>query len=87
MPVEPLFESEEVPEEERSPLLTHVAEALRSTMRSAQVPLLLTLSRGFSQFPGLTDRGPRLFDLVRLEARAGGLRRCRRTYRRPWRPR
>jgi hypothetical protein len=68
-----LFETEEVPEEERAPLLTHVAETLRSTLRAVPVPLLLTLTRGFSQFPGLTERGPRLFDLVRVGARRGHL--------------
>lgn len=69
-----LFETDEVPVEERAPLLTHVAETLRATLRAVPVPMLLTLGRGFSQFPGLTDRGPRLFDLVRAEERRGRLR-------------
>jgi hypothetical protein len=64
-----LFETAEVPEDERAPLLTHVAETLRATLRAVPVPLVLTLTRGFSEFPGLTDRGPRLFDLIRVGAR------------------
>ena len=69
-----MFETTEVPEDERAPLLTHVAETLRATLRAVPVPLVLTLGRGFSQFPGLTDRGPRLFDLLRVGAHGGDWR-------------
>jgi hypothetical protein len=68
-----LFESDEVPEEERVPLLRHVAAALRTVAEEANVPLLLTLAGGPSRFPGLTEVGPRLYDVVRFRPRAGRL--------------
>ena len=68
-----LFESEEVPEAERAPLLTHVARALRRTAEATGAPLLLTLAgAGPARFPGLTEHGPRLYDAVRFFPQAAG---------------
>jgi hypothetical protein len=70
-----LFESDEVPEAERAPLLAHVARALRRAAEATGVPLLLTLAgAGPARFPGLTEHGPRLYDAVRFHPQAGRLR-------------
>lgn len=69
-----LFLTDEVPEEERAPLLCHVARTLGEVARAARCPLLLTVTGGFARFPGLQEHGPRWFDFVRLTPRAGGLR-------------
>ena len=69
-----LFFTEEVPPEEREPLLRHVAETLALLAREVPVPLLLTLDGGFARFPGLPDVGPRLFDLVTFTPHAATLR-------------
>jgi len=68
-----LFETDEVPQEERAPLLGHMAETLRTLSERTRLPMLLTLSGEPSRFPGLTDRGPRLCDVVRLRPRANAL--------------
>ncbi|HEV2166160.1 MAG TPA: hypothetical protein VGS23_04175, partial [Thermoplasmata archaeon] len=68
-----LFESEEVPPEERTALLVHVAGTLRDLSEESGLPMLLTLTDAPSSFPGLTDRGPRLFDVVRCRPRGGSL--------------
>ncbi|MCI4359272.1 MAG: hypothetical protein L3J95_02475 [Thermoplasmata archaeon] len=68
-----LFESEEVPPEERSVLLAHVAGTLRDLAEESGLPMLLTLADAPATFPGLTDRGPRLFDVVRCRPRSGAL--------------
>lgn len=63
-----LFDNaEELPKEERTPLLTHVAETLSEVARASRRPMLLTLPGGVGEFPGLTEAGPRLFDLVRFD--------------------
>ncbi|MCI4368025.1 MAG: hypothetical protein L3K09_00460 [Thermoplasmata archaeon] len=61
-----LFFTEEVPEAERAPLLTYVAERLSEVVSETGLPLLLTLSGPLSRFPGLTEKGPRFFDWVRF---------------------
>lgn len=66
-----LFFTDEVPEDERTPLLTHVAGALEKIVRTTGLPLLVTAVDGFTRFPGLKEHGPRLFDLVRFRT-AGG---------------
>ncbi len=66
-----LFFTEEVPGEERAPLLRHVAQTLRELLRAVPVPLVLTLDGGFARFPGLPDNGPRFADLLTITPRAG----------------
>ncbi|HYK94032.1 MAG TPA: hypothetical protein VEY07_08355 [Thermoplasmata archaeon] len=61
-----LFYDEDIPEEERTPLLTHVAETLQVVAERTGRPLLLTCAGGFGRFPGLREHGPRCFDLVRV---------------------
>ncbi len=68
-----LFESSEVPEEERAPLLTHVAGTLRDLAARWGAPLLLTVPGGPMRFPGLTDAGPRLNDVVDFRPRGDRL--------------
>ena len=68
-----LFFTEEVPESERAPLLTHVAERLQALLREHRLPLVMTLDGGFARFPGLRERGPLLSDLVRFHPRGGTL--------------
>jgi hypothetical protein len=68
-----LFESEEVPREERVPLLTHVAQELRRVVETTGCPLLLPLPGGPNRFPGLAEEGPRLFDVVKFRPHAGRL--------------
>lgn len=63
-----LLASEEVPAEEREPLFRHVAETLRTLVRSVSRPLLLTCPRGLAEFPGLREHGPPLFDFMRCLA-------------------
>ncbi|MCI4351591.1 MAG: hypothetical protein L3K15_08795 [Thermoplasmata archaeon] len=62
------FNEDELPADERVPLLRHVAATLSEVVRTSRRPLLLTLPGGLAQFPGLPEYGPRLFDLVRIEA-------------------
>lgn len=59
-----LFESEDVPAEEREPLLRHVAQTLREVAARYRAPLLLTVPGGPGRFPGLAEEGPRLNDVV-----------------------
>ena len=66
-----LFFTEEVPGEERAPLLRHVAQTLREILRAIPVPLVLTLDGEFARFPGLPDHGPRFADLLTITPRAG----------------
>jgi hypothetical protein len=68
-----LFGTDEVPQEERAPLLRHLAGALRTVAERSRRPLLVTLSGEPSSFPGLTELGPRLFDVVRFRPGAGAL--------------
>ncbi len=65
-----LFYTDEVPREEREPLLRHVAERLALLTREVSAPLLLTLNEGFTQFPGLREAGPRFFDLITFTPRS-----------------
>jgi hypothetical protein len=67
------FDDGEVPPAERAALLGHVAGTLRAIAEESRVPMLLTLRTDPSGFPGLVDRGPRLFDVVRCRARDGPL--------------
>ncbi|HEV2317736.1 MAG TPA: hypothetical protein VGV89_09220 [Thermoplasmata archaeon] len=69
-----LFESEEVPVEERAPLLTHVAGQLRRVAEATRRPMLITLAGGPARFPGLAERGPRMNDVVRFQPGEGRLR-------------
>ena len=60
-----LFAADEVPYEERTALLRHVARTLALLLRTIHRPLLLTLGPGGAEgFPGLADEGPRWSDLV-----------------------
>lgn len=61
-----LFEGEELPREERVPLLTHVAGTLERLLERTRLPLLLVLPGGFDRFPGLADRGPRFAEMLRF---------------------
>jgi hypothetical protein len=65
-------DAEELPIEERRPLLAHVARTLGGLAHRTGVPLLIVLAGGLGRFPGLTDAGPRLFDLVRARRRGDG---------------
>jgi hypothetical protein len=69
-----LFEGEELPAEERVPLLTHVARTLRALTERTGLPLLLTVPGGPARFPGLTRVGPRLADVVDFKVRGDRLR-------------
>lgn len=69
-----LFDNpDELPPEEREPLLHHVAEQLAELVEGTGLPMLLTVSGGFVAFPGLADAGPRFSDLVRLILRPAGV--------------
>ncbi len=60
-----LFTADEVPPEERTALLRHVARGLALLLRATRLPLLLTLGPGGAEgFPGLADEGPRWSDLI-----------------------
>ncbi|MCI4369839.1 MAG: hypothetical protein L3J81_00755 [Thermoplasmata archaeon] len=65
-------DAEELPIEERRPLLAHVAHRLGAIAHQAGIPLLVVLSEGLGRFPGLTDSGPRLYDLVRASSQGEG---------------
>jgi hypothetical protein len=62
----------ELPIEERRPLLAHVARTLGGLAHRSGVPMLVVLADGLGRFPGLTDGGPRLYDLVRARSGDGG---------------
>jgi hypothetical protein len=66
-----LFGTDDFPAEERGPLLEHIAGRLRALAEESGRPLLLTLPGGPATFPGLSDRGPRFYDVVRLVGRPG----------------
>ena len=69
-----LFDNpEELPAEEREPLLRYVAKQLAELVEGTGLPLLLTVSGGFAAFPGLAESGPRFSDLVRLIPRPAGV--------------
>ncbi|HTT26448.1 MAG TPA: hypothetical protein VMH90_05765 [Thermoplasmata archaeon] len=68
-----LFETDDVPVEERGPLLGHIAATLRGIAEGTRIPMLLTLPGSPARFPGLADRGPRFFDVVRFHPRSGAL--------------
>ena len=68
-----LFDDPDVDPDERVPLLAAVAEGLRRAAESAKVPLLVASSGGLAGFPGLAERGPRLFDLVKCRPGPGQL--------------
>lgn len=69
-----LFDNpEELPPEEREPLLRYVSEQLAELVEGTGLPLLLTVSGGLAAFPGLAERGPRFSDLVRLTPRPAGV--------------
>ena len=70
-----LFTNDEIPAEERTELLRHVARALGELVRRIRSPLLLTLgSRGFAEFPGLPDEGPPWCDFLTFARGPGTLR-------------
>jgi hypothetical protein len=64
---------EELPPEEREPLLRHVAERLADLVERTGLPLLLTVADGVAAFPGLAEKGPRFCDMVRLVPRPAGI--------------
>jgi hypothetical protein len=68
-----LFEDPDIDPAERTPLLNAVAEGVRRATESARIPLLVTSSRGLPWFPGLVEKGPRLFDFVRCRPGPGRL--------------
>ncbi len=61
-----LFYDPDIPEEEREPLLAHVAATLQTVAETTGRPLLMTCAGGFARFPGLREHGPRCFDLIRV---------------------
>jgi hypothetical protein len=66
---------DEIPAEERTALLRHVAGRLRALAESLRLPLLLTLDpAGPAGFPGLEDAGPPWCDLVTFARGPGELR-------------
>lgn len=67
-----LFETEEVTDEERRALLTHVARSLGAFLRPTASPLLLVLDGGFERFPGLLEEGPPFADILALGRRPAG---------------
>ncbi len=70
-----LFTNDEIPAEERTELLRHVARTLGELVREVRSPLLLTLgARGFAEFPGLPESGPPWSDLVTFTRGPGTLR-------------
>ena len=70
-----LFANDEIPLEERTELLRHVARTLAVVAREVRAPLLLTLGPpGFAEFPGLPDEGPPWCDLVTFARGPGSLR-------------
>lgn len=72
-----LFADAEIPDDERSALLAHVARTLAAVAREVRLPLLLTLDPdGFERFRALADEGPPWSDLVTF-ARGPGMLRLR----------
>jgi hypothetical protein len=70
-----LFSDDEIPREEQTALLRHVARALSALVREVRLPLLLTLGPGgFTEFPGLADEGPPWCDFVTFVRGPGTLR-------------
>src|SRR5208282_6080863 len=70
-----LFADTEIPDDERSALLGHVARTLAVLAREVRVPLLLTLDPdGFERFRALADEGPPWSDLVTFVRGPGTLR-------------
>jgi hypothetical protein len=70
-----LFSDDEIPEEEQTALLRHVARTLSHLVREVRVPLLLTLGPGgFAEFPGLADEGPPWCDFVTFARGPGTLK-------------
>ncbi len=70
-----LFTDDELPREERTALLRHVAKTLAALLARTGVPLLLTLGPdGVAGFPGLTDQGLRWSDYVTIERGPASLR-------------
>lgn len=66
-----LFDDPDVDPEERVPLLAAAAEGIRRAAESTCRPLLVTSSQGLGGFPGLAERGPRLFDFLRVRPSPG----------------
>jgi len=70
-----LFADAEIPDDERSALLGHIARTLATLVREVRLPLLLTLSPdGFARFRALADEGPPWSDLVTFARGPGTLR-------------
>lgn len=63
----------EVPADERTALLSHMAQSLAALVRKVPVPLLLTMEGGLDRFPGLIEEGPRLYDYLSIQHRPNGL--------------
>ena len=70
-----LFADAEIPDDERSALLGHVARTLAGLAREVRLPLLLTLTPDeFGRFRALADEGPPWSDLVTFARGPGVLR-------------
>jgi len=70
-----LFADAEIPDEERSALLGHVARTLAALAREVRLPLLLTLApESFARFRALADEGPPWSDLITFARGPGVLR-------------
>ena len=70
-----LFADAEIPDDERTALLGHVARTLAALAREVRVPLLLTLTpEEFARFRALADEGPPWSDLVTFARGPGVLR-------------
>ncbi len=70
-----LFANDEIPPEERTELLRHVARTLAGLAREVRAPILLTLGpRGSAEFPGLPEEGPPWCDFVTFARGPGTVR-------------
>jgi len=70
-----LFADAEIPDDERSALLGHVARTLAALAREVALPLLLTLTpEEFARFRVLADEGPPWSDMVSFARGPGVLR-------------
>lgn len=68
-----LFWTDELPEEERAPLLGHVAGCLAGLASTSGRPLVLAGPTLVRRFPGLGERGPRWAEYLSVSAPPGRL--------------
>lgn len=68
-----LFWTDELPEEERAPLLGHIADCLAGLAHATGLPVLLAGPALVRRFPGLGERGPRWAEYLAVSAPPGRL--------------